>query len=58
MLLANSLYLIGYNLIRHSNSKNEDILLLALLEEQIITDINTKTNYQITNSANHLLTVM
>ncbi len=60
MLLANSLYLIGYNLIRHSNSKNMDILLLALLEdrEQIITDINTKTNYQITNSANHLLTVM
>ncbi len=34
-----------YNkLIRHSNSKNVDILLLSLLEdrEQIITDINTK----------------
>ncbi len=55
--------LIGYNnLIRHSNSKNVDILykLLALLEnrEQIISNRNTKTNYQITNSANQPLTVM
>lgn len=50
--------LIGYNnLIRHS--KNVDILykLLRLLEdrEQIITE-NTKTNYQITNSADQPLT--
>ncbi len=51
----------GYNnLIRHSNSIFVDILLLSLLEvqEQIITDRNTKTNYQITNSANHLLTIL
>ncbi len=52
--------LIGYNnLIRHSNSKN-DILykLLRLLEdrEQIITERNTKTNFQITNSADQPLT--
>ncbi len=55
------LYLIGYNnLIRHSNSKKVDILLLALLEdwEEIITDRNTKTNYQVINSANRPLTVM
>ncbi len=53
--------MIGYNnLIGHSNSKNVDILLLSFLEdlEQIITDTNTKTNYQITNSANNPLTIM
>ncbi len=48
------------NLIRHF--KNLDILykLLRLLEdwEQIITDRNTKTNYQITNTADQPLTVM
>ncbi len=53
--------LIGYNnLINHS--KNVDILykVLRLLEgrEQIITDRNIKTNYQMTKSANHPLTVM
>ncbi len=53
--------LIGYNnLINHS--KNVDILykVLWLLEgrEQIITDRHIKTNYQMTKSANHPLTVM
>ncbi len=40
------------NLIRHY----VDILLLALLEdrEQIITVRNTQTNYQMTNSENHM----
>ncbi len=43
----------------YAHKKKVHILykMLGLLE-QIITDRNTKPNYQITNSANHPLTVM